>query len=64
MGHYTLGQDEALTLIIETEDIYAEERQWFASENLKLRTIMMRHNDGTQQTSFYSEIRKAPPKEE
>lgn len=62
-GHYTLGEDEALTLILDTEDLYAEERQWFASENLRLRTIMMRDRHGRQQTSFYSEIRKAPPKE-
>ena len=63
MGHYILGEDEALTLIIDTQELYAEERQWFASNNLRLRTIMMRDRHGRQQTSFYSEIRKAPPKE-
>ena len=63
-GHYVLGADEALTLTLKTEDIYAEERQWFASDNFKMRTTIVEFNDGRKQTSFYSEIRKAPPKEE
>ena len=63
-GSYVLGEDEALTLIIETNEIYAEERQWFASDNFKMRTVVVKYRDGKQQTSFYSEIRKAPPKEE
>ena len=61
-GHYALGEDQALTLTIETKELYAEERQWFASDNLKMRTTVIQYNDGKQQTSFYSEIRKAPPK--
>ena len=63
-GHYALGTDEALTLTIETDDMYVEERQWFASENFKMRTTVVRFNDGRKQTSFYSEIRKAPPKKD
>ena len=63
-GHYALGADEALTLTIETDDMQAEERQWFASDNFKMRTTIVKYNDGRKQTSFYSEIRKAPPKEE
>lgn len=62
-GHYVLGEDEALTLIVETDGTYAEERQWFASDNFKMRTTVVKQNDGVRQTSFYSEIRKAPPKE-
>ncbi len=61
-GNYILGADEALTLIVETEDMYAEERQWFASDNLRLRTVTVKNYNGIKQTSFYSEIRKAPPK--
>jgi hypothetical protein len=60
-GRYILGQDLALTLIVETENIYAEERQWFASDNLKFRTTIVKDSNGNTQTSFYSEIRKAPP---
>ena len=63
-GHYVLGEDEALTLFIETEEMSAEERQWFGSDNFKMRTIVVNYSDGKQQTSFYSEIRKAPPKKD
>lgn len=63
-GHYVLGEDEALTLVIETDEVYAEERQWFASDNFKMRTTVVKYRDGKKQTSFYSEIRKAPPKED
>jgi phycoerythrin-associated linker protein len=58
-GHYALGEDEALTLTIETDTIQAEERQWFANENLKMRTTVVTYSDGTKLTSFYSEIRRA-----
>lgn len=63
-GHYVLGEDEALTLIIDTDELYAEERQWFASDNLKMRTTVVNYKDGKKQTSFYSEIRKAPVKKD
>ena len=62
IGRYILGKDQALTLIIEDENIYLEERQWFASDNLRLRTALVKGNNGFSQTSFYSEIRKIPPK--
>ena len=60
-GHYALGEDEALTLTLANDDMEAEERQWFASENLKMRTTVVEFKDGTKQTAFYSEIRKALP---
>lgn len=60
-GHYKLGADEALTLVIENDEVYAEERQWFGSDNFKMRTTVFKYQDGTKQTSFYSEIRKAAP---
>ena len=63
-GRYILGEDEALTLIIEAEDIYVEERQWFAGENLRLRTTVIKDEVGRMQTTFYSEIRKLAPKEQ
>lgn len=62
-GRYILGEDEALTLIIETEDLYAEERQWFAGENLRLRTTVTKDKAGLTTTTFYSEIRRISPKE-
>jgi hypothetical protein len=64
VGRYILGQDLALTLIVEDDNTYFEERQWFASPNLRLRTTVFRHAEGVAHTSFYSEIRKAIPKEE
>ena len=63
-GHYALGEDEALTLSLTNDEMEAEERQWFASENFKMRTTVVNFKDGTKQTAFYSEIRKAPPKDE
>ena len=63
-GRYILGNDEALTLIIEDGKIYSEERLWFASPNLRLRTTIFKYADGFSTTSFYSEIRKIPPKKE
>ena len=64
LGNYILGEDAALTLTIETEDIYAEERQWFAGENLRLRTTVIKDQAGRMQTTFYSEIRRIAPKEQ
>ncbi len=57
-GRYIMGNDEALTLIIEEGNTYSEERLWFASPNLRLRTTLIKHSDGFSTTSFYSEIRK------
>lgn len=57
-GYYTIGNDEALTMIIETPDLIIKERLWFPSENLRLRTCIIQSQQGWTQTSFYSEIRK------
>jgi phycoerythrin-associated linker protein len=62
VGRFAIGNDETLTLIIENEDSYFEERQWFASSNLRLRTTLYRNGNGVELTCFYSEIRKAQPK--
>lgn len=63
LGNYILGNDSALTLMFETQGKSVEERIWFASDNLKLRTTVVNNGDGTMNTLFYSEIRKAPAKE-
>jgi hypothetical protein len=65
-GRYAIGSDEALTLIVETDRLYAEERLWFASENLRLRTSIVREADGNHSACFCSEIRMGgvkPPAE-
>jgi hypothetical protein len=57
-GRYLLGQDEALTLTLEGDETYWEERLWFASPNLRLRTSLIKRGDGWSATAFYSEIRR------
>ena len=62
LGRYLLGQDEALTLILEKGATHWEERIWFASPNLRLRSSLIVADDGNRTTAFYSEIRRVPPK--
>jgi hypothetical protein len=63
IGKYHLSKDQALTLTIEEDNRRTEERQWFASENLFLCSMFIKEKEDFIQTSFYSEIRKIPPKE-
>ncbi len=56
-SRYIMGSDDALTLITESDTLYAEERVWFASPNLRLRTRILRQPDGANVASFCSEIR-------
>lgn len=56
-GRYIVGEDDALTLITEDGPISAEERLWFASPNLRLRTGIVKQADGFSAASFCSEIR-------
>ncbi|MGK7873556.1 MAG: phycobiliprotein lyase [Xenococcaceae cyanobacterium] len=63
-GRYIMGNDEALTLIVEEGRTYSKERLWFASPNLRLRTSLLKHSGGFSTTSFYSEIRRVVPKAE
>ncbi len=62
-GSYSLGDDEALNLTLEVGDFLMEERIWFASPNLRLRTSLMKGQNGYSRTAFYSEIRRLPPEE-
>jgi hypothetical protein len=56
-GRYKMGTDDALTLITEYESMYSEERLWFASPNLRLRTSILKRFGGFSMASFCSEIR-------
>jgi CpeS-like protein len=56
-GRYIMGSDNVLTLIMEYETIYSEERLWFASPNLRLRTSVLKRSGGFTMASFCSEIR-------
>ncbi|MBR8836357.1 MAG: phycobiliprotein lyase [Stigonema ocellatum SAG 48.90 = DSM 106950] len=57
VGRYNMGSDDALTLTIESETMSSEERLWFASPNLRMRTSMVKRFGGFTQASFTSEIR-------
>jgi hypothetical protein len=54
---YIIGDDDAFTLITEYETMYSEERIWFASPNLRLRTSILKRFGGFSMASFCSEIR-------
>jgi hypothetical protein len=56
-GRYVMGADDALTLITDYETMYSEERLWFASPNLRLRTSILKRFGGFSMASFCSEIR-------
>lgn len=56
-GRYSVGTDEALTLIIDSDSLSSEERLWFASPNLRLRTSVIKRPDGFSVASFSTEIR-------
>jgi hypothetical protein len=64
-GRYIMGSDDALTLITDYETMYSEERLWFASPNLRLRTSILKRFGGFSMASLSSEIRMGvtqPPK--
>lgn len=56
-GRYIMGIDDALTLITDYETMYSEERLWFASPNLRLRTSILKRFGGFSMASLCSEIR-------
>jgi CpeS-like protein len=61
-GSYSFGADEALTIALSTDGRVTEERIWFASPNLRLRSSLTQQEDGAVCiTSFCSEIRMGPP---
>ncbi|NCJ07316.1 phycobiliprotein lyase [Synechococcales cyanobacterium C] len=56
-GHYYWGSDESLTLTLEHQGGMTEERLWYASENLRLRTSLRHQGQTVQVVAFCSEIR-------
>jgi phycoerythrin-associated linker protein len=65
IAHYQFTEEGVLTLSLQQDHLAIEERQWFASENLRLRNTVVNDGENCTQTAFYSEIRKivAPPQE-
>lgn len=61
-GSYSFGADEALTITLSANGLVTEERIWFASPNLRLRSSLTQQEDGAVCiTSFCSEIRMGAP---
>lgn len=58
-ARYRVGDDDVLTLSTTSNQGESEERLWFASPNLRLRTAIVRYPDGTRVTTFCSEVRRA-----
>lgn len=56
-GQYSMGDDEVLTLTVEGENLYAEERIWFANPNFRMRTSVLKRNGNFTSATFCSEIR-------
>lgn len=56
-ARYTLGGDNALTLVTEAGQMRAEERIWFESDNVRLRTTLATDANGDALAAFYTEIR-------
>ena len=56
-GTYSIGLDEALTLRFEEAGTSSEERIWFASPNLRLRSSSVKKDGIVCITTFCSEIR-------
>ncbi len=58
-GHWQLWPDGSLELCLAGGDIEVRERIWFTKPNLRLRSTVEHHGDGTPgRASFSSEIRR------
>lgn len=62
-AHYTMGNNDVLTIITETPNFYAEEKVWYLSQNLRVRSSVIKGEHGFSQASFRSEIRMGNPPE-
>lgn len=58
ISRYAIAPDDVLTLITESDTLYAEERLWYLMPNLRLRTSFVKQANGLSIACFYSEIRK------
>jgi hypothetical protein len=57
VGKFQIAEDEAITLFLSYQSTQIEERIWFASPNLRLRTSVQKSSAGWSLASFCSEIR-------
>ena len=56
-GHYIMGSDEALSLIVQNGAISTEERIWFVHKNVRMRVSRVKNSCGLNIATFTSEIR-------
>jgi hypothetical protein len=54
---YEIGTDGSFALTAKTDLFHSQERIWFASPNLRLRTILIEGKHGFSMSSLCSEIR-------
>ncbi|MCS7031620.1 MAG: phycobiliprotein lyase [Gloeomargarita sp. SKYG116] len=58
-GHYRWNTDGVLELTLPWGDgLQVQERLWFAAPNLRLRTVLVKKEQGLLAASFYSDIRR------
>ncbi|MCY7368518.1 MAG: phycobiliprotein lyase [Chamaesiphon sp.] len=57
VAQYTMGDDDALTLVTSSGNTSSSERVWFESNNVRVRTTISTQANGDSLASFYSEIR-------
>ncbi len=57
IAHYSLGSDQVLTVMTQSDTLYSDERIWFAGSNLRLRSSKVKRSGGFEIASFCSEIR-------
>jgi len=63
ISRFAIGHDDAVTIITESDALFAEERLWFAGDNLRLRTSTVKDESGYSLLSFCSEIRMGGAKQ-
>ncbi|MBW4521222.1 MAG: phycobiliprotein lyase [Scytolyngbya sp. HA4215-MV1] len=57
IGRYIMSRNDELTLVIENDTLYSEERLWFESPNVRLRHSILKQASGFSTAAFCSEIR-------
>ena len=58
LGEYSLGSDDVMTFTNQKGTNTLVERIWYASENLRVRSITQSTESGPSEANFCSEIRK------
>ncbi len=61
-GTYAIGEDGAMSMTLTSEAGTSEERVWFASENLRMRSTVSQNDTGFSAASLSSDIRKITTK--